>query len=100
MSNRLSWFYRISLGTVAAIILTYILVKIIIWIPALADGEGDQRFVIKLYKHAHYIYNRHTTEFKGRIFNAVDYLFRPAVVMLFVVITVRLINTKKLLEEE
>ena len=100
MSKRLTWFYRISLWAIAIAVLTYILVKIIIWVPALKDADGDQRFIIKVYRHPSYDYNRYTTEVKQKVFDAVDYLFRPAMVMLFIIIIVRLINTEKLLKEE
>lgn len=98
MDKKLNRFYRIAIWIILILISTNILVKAIIWLPALKVEKDDYPYRIFILKDA-YI-ERFTTEGKQKLFNKVDYLLTPAFTILFVVIAVKLIKTPGIFEEK
>lgn len=99
MDKKLKWFYRLAILMISVCILSNILVKAVIWLPALKEPQGEYREII-IRKFTMHRKCRFTTEIKQKLFNKVDYLLTPAFTIFFVVIAVKLVKTAEIFTEK
>lgn len=104
MEKKLIWLYRISLAVAIVLILFTIFVKVFVWTTALKkDSEMNdehRRTVIRINPYKDMYNFRRTTEFRAKLFKNVEYLIRPAMMILFVILTVRLIKAPDIFEHK
>lgn len=104
MSKKLTWFYRIGTWTAVLFIALNISTKTLIWSSASLiespkeSTEGNIHF-INIFPSTSWVRHKYTTELKQRMFNQADYLLTPAFLLIFIMLTIKLINVQRLFEE-
>ena len=102
LTNKLKWFYRISIWLFLTLISCSVLVKTIIWYPSSLRPDREKKVVypIGIFKGTPRARNKYTTQLKRKLFNTADNLLTPAFILLFASIAVRLIKTPQIFEDK
>lgn len=102
--NNPRWFYRLATFLVITLVLTTISVKAVIWLGALSTPKEEENiklsYPIFIFKDMAREKAKYTSAARQKLFNSINHLLSPALIISFVMVAVKLTRAPDIFEEK